>query len=195
LAYDGIPFAKFIPGLHFASIHEDPGMFSKNSQATAQRKTAAENATISREQLIFLLNEDLAREYQAVIGYVVYSQILKGAAYMSIAQELEGHAKQELDHALIIAKQIDYLGGEPAVAPVPVKTATDAQEILRIDLANENETVRNYRERILQCEQLGEYALAEQIRKILVQEQEHQIDLATALGMDVVEAASAEELV
>jgi bacterioferritin len=150
-------------------------------------------AAISRGRLIELLNEDLAREYQAIIAYVVYSQTLKGAHHMSIAGELEGHAKQELEHALTIAKQIDYLGGMPTVTPRPVQTSEDAREMLQFDLANENETVRNYRERVRQCEALGEYALAEHIRQILVNEQEHQIDLATALGKDVAEVTSREE--
>ena len=141
--------------------------------------------SVSREELIQLLNEDLAREYQAVIAYVVYSQVLKGAQYMNIAAELQLHAGEELQHALIIAKQIDYLGGMPAVVPKPVKTSDKAEDMLRFDLDNENETIRNYRQRLRQCEALGEYALAEQIRQILVQEQEHQIDLATALGIDV----------
>jgi bacterioferritin len=142
-------------------------------------------ATVTREQLIGLLNDDLAREYQAIIAYVVYSQVLKGAQYMSIAKELATHAAEELEHALTIAKQIDYLGGQPTVTPRPVKTSDKAEDMLRFDLDNENETVRNYRERVRQCEALGEFALAEQIREILVQEQEHQIDLATALGIDV----------
>jgi bacterioferritin len=142
-------------------------------------------ATITREQLIQLLNEDLSREYQAIIAYVVYSQVLKGAQYMSIAEELATHAKEELEHALIISQQIDYLGGMPTVTPQPVKTSEKAEDMLRFDLDNENETVRNYRERIRQCEALGEFAIAENIREILVQEQEHQIDLATALGVDV----------
>jgi bacterioferritin len=149
--------------------------------------------TISRGQLIELLNEDLAREYQAIIAYVVYSQVLKGAAYMSIAGELEKHAKQELEHALIIAKQIDYLGGMPTVTPKSVRTSEKAEEMLQFDLDNENETVRNYRERVRQCEALGEYALAEHLRDILVNEQEHQIDLATALGKDVAEVTSPRE--
>lgn len=140
---------------------------------------------VSREQLIQLLNDDLAREYQAIIAYVVYSQVLKGAEYMSIAEELEVHAKEELEHAITIAKQIDYLGGMPTVTPKPVRTSNKAKEMLRFDLENENETIRNYRERVRQCEALEEYALAEQIREILVQEQEHQIDLATALGIEV----------
>jgi len=148
---------------------------------------------ISREQLINLLNEDLAREYQAVIAYVVYSQVLKGAQYMNIAGELEKHAGEELEHALIIAKQIDYLGGQPTVTAKPVRTSKDAEEMLRFDLENENETVRNYRERVRQAESLGEYALAEHIREILVQEQEHQIDLATALGKEVPEVTGHSE--
>jgi len=142
------------------------------------------NVAITRARLIELLNEDLAREYQAIIAYVVYSQVLKGAAYMAIAKELEAHAKQELDHALTIAKQIDYLGGTPVVTPLPVKMSTKATALLRFDLQNENDTIRNYRERVTQCESLGEFAMAEHIREILKVEQEHQIDLATALGED-----------
>ena len=147
------------------------------------------DAPITREQLIELLNEDLSREYQAIIAYVVYSQVLKGAEYMNIAEELEKHAGEELEHALIISKQIDYLGGMPTVTPKPVKTSKKAEEMLRFDLDNENETIRNYRERVRQCEALGEFAIAEHIREILVQEQEHQIDLATALGIDVPDAS------
>ena len=139
---------------------------------------------VSPEELIDLLNEDLAREYQAVIAYVVYSQVMKGAAYMTIAEELERHAAEELQHAVIIAKQIDYLGGLPTVSPLPVKQSENAEEMLRADLQNENDTIRAYRERVKQCEALGEYAIAEDIREILRQEQEHQIDLATALGED-----------
>ena len=146
---------------------------------------------ITRKDLIKLLNEDLAREYQAIIAYVVYSQVLKGAEYMNIADELEVHAAQELQHALILAKQIDYLGGMPAVTPKEVKTSEKAKDMLRFDLDNENETVRNYRKRVRQCEALGEFAMAEQIRQILVQEQEHQIDLATALGVEVPDVGTA----
>src|SRR5437868_1254280 len=159
----------------------------KPTEKSIQRDGAV---SLGREQLISLLNEDLAREYQAIIAYVVYSQVLKGPQYMSIAGDLEKHAKQELDHALTIAKQIDYLGGMPTVTPKPVKTSEDPEELLRLDLDNENQTVRNYRDRVRQCEALGEYAMAEHIREILVQEQEHQIDLATALGQGVGEATS-----
>ena len=145
---------------------------------------------VSRENLAALLNEDLAREYQAIIAYVVYSQVLKGAEFMNIADQLELHAQQELKHALILSRQIDYLGKMPTVAPKPVRTSDDPREMLRFDLDNENETIRNYRERVRQCEALGEYALAEQIRQILVEEQDHQIDLATALGENVPDLGS-----
>jgi bacterioferritin len=146
---------------------------------------AAETTKITRDMLIQKLNEDLSREYQAIIAYTVYSQVLKGAEYMAIAGELETHAAQELKHALIIAKQIDYLGGMPTTKALPVKETDDAREMLRADLENENATIRAYRERVMQCEALQEYAIAEDIREILREEQEHQIDLATALGEEV----------
>jgi bacterioferritin len=151
----------------------------------ANAKNVANETQITRDQLADLLNEDLSREYQAIIAYTVYSQVLKGASYMDIADQLQIHAKQELDHALILSRQIDYLGKMPTVTPKPVKTSDDAKQMLRFDLDNENETIKNYRVRVRQCEALGEYALAEQIRQILVDEQDHQIDLATALGEEV----------
>ncbi|HEY4219178.1 MAG TPA: ferritin-like domain-containing protein [Gemmatimonadaceae bacterium] len=155
------------------------------SRKTAKRasKSSASSAT-SRDELIAALNEDLSREYQAIIAYVAYSQAIKGAQYMNIAKELEVHAAQELKHALIIAKQIDYLGGDIGVVPKPVKTSDKVTDMLRFDLANEEETIRAYRERVRQCEALGEYAIAEHIREILLNEQEHLTDLATALGED-----------
>src|SRR6476660_5300130 len=151
----------------------------------AKPKSHTNESEISRDRLEELLNEDLSREYQAIIAYVVYSQVLSGAEYMDIAAQLEIHAKQELDHALILSRQIDYLGKMPTVIPKPVRTSKRPKEVLKFDLENENETIRNYRSRIRQCERLGEFAMAEQIRQILVQEQDHQIDLATALGIKV----------
>ena len=143
------------------------------------------DSKVTRKELIDALNEDLSGEYQAVISYVVYSQVLKGAEYMAIAAELEKHAHEELAHALIVAKQIDYLGGMPSVRTKPVRTSEKARDMLRFDLDNETETIHRYRQRVRQCEALEEYAMAEQIRMILVQEQEHQIDLASALGIEV----------
>jgi bacterioferritin len=142
------------------------------------------SATRSREQLIENLNEDLSREYQAIIAYVVYSQAIKGAQYMQIARELEVHAAEELAHALTIAKQIDYLGGDITATPKPVKTSDDAKAMLRFDLDNEAQTIRAYRDRVRECEALGEFAIAEHIREILMQEQDHLIELSTALGED-----------
>lgn len=139
---------------------------------------------VTREQLINLLNEDLAREYQAIIAYVVYSQAIKGAQYMNIAAELEQHAQEELDHALKISRQIDYLGGMPTVQPAPVQSSNRSEDMLRFDLDNEVETIRHYRQRVVQCESLGEFAVAEVIREILVDEQDHLIELATALGIE-----------
>jgi bacterioferritin len=143
------------------------------------------DSPITREQLVKLLNEDLSREYQAVIAYTVYSQVLKGAAYSDIAKELEKHAGEELAHAIQIAKQIDYLGGTPSVVAKSVKLSEKAEDLLRFDLENERETIANYRLRIRQAEALEEYALSEVLRKIIAQEQEHEIDLADALGIDV----------
>lgn len=154
--------------------------------ADKDSKAADKNADKKkgRQELIDALNGDLAREFQAIIAYVVYSQVLKGAEYMSIAKELETHAAEELAHALTIANQIDYLGGQPTVVPKPVKTSEKARDMLRFDLENEAETIRQYRQRVKQCEALNEFAMAEHIRQILIDEQEHLIDLATALGED-----------
>ncbi len=150
-----------------------------------KHRTSFELGSVTREQLIAGLQEDLSREYQAIMAYVVYSQALKGAQYMAIAKELEIHAGEELAHAITIAKQIDYLGAMPNATAKPVKLTEDAKGMLRADLDNENQTIRAYRERVLQCDALGEFAISEEIREILRQEQEHQMDLATALGEDV----------
>src|ERR1700722_20047557 len=160
---------------------------TQTKPSAAPAKSNGAESGMSRDKLIDLLNEDLAREHQAVIAYVVYSQVLKGAEYMKIAAELELHAAQELQHALVISKQVDYLGGTPTVTPKPVKMSDEPKELLRFDLDNEIETIRNYRERVKQCEELGEYAIAEHLRKLLVEEQDHAIDLAPALGIDVPE--------
>ena len=162
--------------------------------ASIKKPDPAKNS-LNRQELIDLLNEDLAREYQAIIAYVVYSQVIKGAAYMNIAAELEVHAAEELSHAITLANQIDYLGGMPKVTAKPVKTSDKAEDMLRFDLDNENETIRNYRQRVQQCEEIGEYALAEHLRKILMQEQDHQIALATALGEDIADITHADQRV
>jgi bacterioferritin len=156
----------------------------KKEDTMAKNKTAA-TTTISVADLIDALNEDLSREYQAIIAYTVYSSVLSGAQWMNIAAELKLHAAEELQHALILADQIDYLGGSPTATPKPVKLSKKAEDMLRFDLDNETETIRNYRQRVKQAEALGHYALSELLRTIIVQEQNHQHDLATALGIDV----------
>jgi bacterioferritin len=150
-----------------------------------KEETPKADSKVSREKLIELLNEDLAREYQAIISYVIYSQVLKGAEYMNIAGELEVHATEELKHALIISNQIDYLGGMPINVPKPVRTSEKAKDMLQFDLENETETIRQYRDRVKQTDDMGEYAISEHIREILMDEQDHLIALATALGKDV----------
>lgn len=160
---------------------------SKNSPPSPQGaapSATTSGASITREQLIDNLNEDLAREYQAIIAYVVYSQAIKGAEYMTIAKELEVHAAEELSHAITIAKQIDYLGGKIGTQSKPVKTSDSAKAMLQFDLENEADTIRNYRQRVRECEALGEYAMGEHIREILKDEQDHLTELASALGID-----------
>jgi bacterioferritin len=141
-------------------------------------------APISRKQMIRLLNEDLSREYQAIIAYVVYSQIIKGAKFQHIATELEKHAKEELGHAILIAKQIDYLNGTPVVTPKAVKMSDKAEDMLRFDLENERVTIVNYRKRIRQADAMGEFAISEILRRIIAEEQDQLTDLANALGID-----------
>ena len=158
---------------------------SANFTNIMSKEPTTTELNITRAQMIELLNEDLAGEYQAIIAYTVYSQVLKGAAYTDIARELEAHAGEELAHAIKLAKQIDYLGGMPGVTPKPVFTSSDPIAMLRADLENERITVARYRERIRQAEAMGEFALSETLRAIIVQEQEHEIDLAAALGIDV----------
>lgn len=157
----------------------------KQAEKKTDKSADSVDVNSARASLVDALNGDLAREYQAVIAYIVYSQVLKGAQYMSIAKELEAHASEELSHAIRIARQIDYLGGTPTVTPMPVAVPDDAIGMLEADLKNEVDTIRHYRGRVSQCETLGEYAMAEEIREILRDEQEHAIDLATALGRDV----------
>ena len=146
----------------------------------------AEEAAVTRKQLIDLLNEDLAREYQAIIAYVVYSQVLKGAEYMNIAKELEVHAGEELAHAITIA-QAHRLPRRHADRH---GAAGQAQRKRRRDAAGRPRERERHHQRIIasasgSAKRCGEYAIAEDIREILRQEQEHQIDLATALGEDV----------
>lgn len=150
----------------------------RSNSADAQKQSAA-----GRKEIIEGLNEDLAREYKAIIQYVVFSASLKGAEYNDIADQLKQHASQELGHALEVARQIDYLGGDPTVTPLPAEFSTDSRRMLEIDLEAEQDTIKNYRTRIQQAEAAGEYALSEALRDIIHNEQDHEIDLKDALGL------------
>jgi bacterioferritin len=152
---------------------------SKSSEAA----DAEGASSTSKDEIIRGRNEDLAREYQAIIQYVVFSSTLKGAEYGDIAEELKLHASEELAHALEVAKQIDYLGADPTVKGKEAEYSQDSKTMLEIDLRSEQETIKNYRERIRQAERAGEFALSEALRDIIAQEQDHEIDLKDALGL------------
>jgi bacterioferritin len=152
---------------------------SRNSEvADAEEASAA-----TKEEIVRGLNDDLAREYKAIIQYVVFSSTLKGAEYGDIAEQLKEHASEELAHALEVARQIDYLGGDPTVEVKNAEYSQDSKRMLEIDLKQEQETIKNYRERIRQAERYGEFALSEALRDIILQEQDHEIDLKDALGL------------
>lgn len=155
---------------------------SNNTDSDTGNDTG-KNSGVTREQLVQGLQEDLAREYKAIIQYVIFSQKLDTARYMNIADQLEEHAHQELDHALAIARQLDYFGAYPVHEPKPVEVSEDNEEMLQADLRAEDDTLQNYRIRVRQADELGEFALGEVLRGIIEQEQDHQIDLATALGV------------
>jgi len=156
-------------------VFEEEGMTDDTQRASASE--------ISPSQLIDLLNADLAREYQAIIICTVHSQMINGGEdCRSTAKGLEQHAQEELQHALILGDQIHSLGGVPKIQPGLVEAPNDTERLLRFELENGNETIRNYRERVLQCEALGEHPMAERLSEMLVYEQRHHIELATALG-------------
>lgn len=138
--------------------------------------------TIDLQKLIEFLNRDLALEYTATVQYVQHSGVMTGAEYGDIIKELKIHATEELQHALILADQIDYLGGIPTVEVPPAKTSSDPIEMLQQDLEGEEDAIRRYKNRIDQAEELKEFALSQKLREILAIEQEHAMDLKSALG-------------
>jgi bacterioferritin len=155
-----------------------------STNINTQSGTSGSNSSSStKDEIIRGLNGDLAREYKAIIQYVVFSATLKGPEYGDIAEQLKLHASEELSHALEVARQIDYLGGEPTVKGDDAETSEDSKTMLEIDLKAEQDTIANYRERIRQAEMAGEFALSEKLRTIIAEEQDHEIDLKDALGM------------
>ncbi len=137
---------------------------------------------IELKQLIELLNRDLALEYTAMVQYAQHSGVLTGAEYGDIIKEIKIHASEELQHALILAEQIDYLGGIPTVEVPSAKVSQDNKKMLQQDLEGEEDAIARYKQRIVQTEELRELALAQQLRQILAVEQEHAMDLRNVLG-------------
>jgi len=156
---------------------------NNNTFQSVNSGTTSSSSSVSKDDIIRGLNEDLAREYKAIIQYVVFSATLKGPEYGDIAEQLKTHASEELSHALEVARQIDYLGGEPTVKGEDAETSEDSKTMLEIDLRAEQDTIMNYRERIRQAEMAGEFALSEKLRQIITDEQDHEIDLKDALGI------------
>lgn len=138
--------------------------------------------SISIEKLVELLNRDLELEYSAAIQYINHAAVMSGAAYGDIIKELKIHANEEMQHAVSLADQIDYLGGKPTVSVGKIYTADKNDEMLEQDLAGEEDAIKRYKERVSQAEELKEYALAQALRTILAMEQEHAMDLKQALG-------------
>ena len=137
---------------------------------------------ITVEKLIDLLNRDLELEYSAAIQYINHAAVMTGAAYGDIIKELKIHTNEEIGHAMVLADQIDFLGGSPSVNVGKIMTSKDNNEMLEQDLAGEEDAIKRYKIRIEQAEELKEFALAQQLRTILAVEQEHAMDLKQALG-------------
>lgn len=138
--------------------------------------------SVTVEELVEGLNYDLQWEYAAAIQYIQHQAVISGAAYNNIGAELRVHANEEIQHALQLTDQIDYLGGTPVVEVEEVSVSNDPDEMLQQDLVGEQDAIRRYKKRIRQAEELQEYATAETLRGILVTEQEHEMDLLDALG-------------
>lgn len=137
---------------------------------------------ITKEKLIELLNVDLSLEYSAGIQYIQHAAVMTGAQYGDIIKELKIHANEEFGHAIVLADQIDYLGGVPTVGVGQIHVSEENVTMLEQDLGGENDAINRYKVRVDQAEELKEIALAQQLRLILAVEQEHAMDLMQALG-------------
>ncbi len=137
---------------------------------------------VTKEQLIAELNKDLEWEYAAAVQYVQHAAVLTGAQYDGIRKELVIHSQEELQHANVLAEQIDFLGGVPTIDVENRDVSNESEEMLRQDLAGEENAITRYKERIRQAEELQEYGLRRVLEDILIQEEEHKRDLLDALG-------------
>ena len=137
---------------------------------------------MDRDAFVDLLNEDLELEFQSIVQYIQHIASVKGAEYQSTLDELARHVEQELQHALTLARQIDFLGGVPSTRVPDVGRATDARGALRADLELEERQLDRYRERAAQAEELSLPDVAGTLAQLLEQTQEHARDLRAALG-------------
>jgi bacterioferritin len=142
----------------------------------------AHTADVSVEKLVELLNEDLGTEYQSIVQYTNHIATITGAEYLSILDELKVHLGQELSHAQILAEQVSFLGGEPIVTVPPVARAADSRLALKADLRLETDQLERYRQRFARANALELADVAEALRPLLEQTQEHVRDLQMALG-------------
>ena len=137
---------------------------------------------LTKKQLIAQLNNDLAKEYSALIQYVQHQAVITGPEYDSIRKELVIHSNEEHMHAISLAEQIDYLGGTPTVKVGEIKVSANSKTMLQQDLEGEIDAVARYRARIAQAEMLREYGLRRALEDILIMEEEHVRDLQNALN-------------
>ncbi len=136
---------------------------------------------ITMEKLIDELNKDLEWEYAAAVQYVQHASVISGAQYESIQKELIIHSQEEMQHAVMLSEQIDFLGGVPTIDVERRDVSTSAVEMLKQDLWGEDNAIARYKERIAQAEALREYGLRRVLEDILIQEEEHKRDLQSAL--------------
>lgn len=137
---------------------------------------------ITKDQLIDLMNEDLSTEYQSIIQYIAHVAVLKGAEYLNTIEELRVHIGHETHHAQTLADQIDFLGGVPTTKVPEIEPTSDTVSALKADLALETAQLARYRERVAQANELGLPDVAEALKPLLTQTQDHVMDLQTALG-------------
>ncbi len=138
---------------------------------------------MTNQEMIDLLNTDIADEFASAIQYINHASLITGARFGSIQKELLVHATEEMQHATTLADQVAFLGGKPNTSIAKVETSDDAEEMLRQDLAGERGAVARYKARIRAAMEMGEYGLARVLQDVLVMEEEHVKDLETALGL------------
>lgn len=139
-------------------------------------------ASIDKTQFIEKLNEDLASEFRSIVQYVQHVSSIKGAPYQQVLQDLRKHLSQELEHAMILADQIDFLGGTPACEVPKITTKESPEAALTQDLRLEEQQLKRYRERITQANELGLPDVAEALSPLLTQTQDHVNDLRGVVG-------------